>query len=255
MAEAQGPAPKTCTVCGTDVSGKPRVKDAQGRYMCKECFDKARATKGAQDHAAKPRPEAAAKPAPLADEDNSFLLGIGSSSIAAEGTAPCPECGRALTKNTIVCVGCGFNTQTGKRMQVKVTKERAPKGESGGTSASGGSIAGNPHIIGIVTLLAFAGMAVGVVMSPDFAPIYSIATSVFTFCVWIWVVVSAWQDETWMGILCLLCGIYALYWALVKSENVLQKWLYFVGILAQIMGILLNPQVLGQITGGGAGGP
>jgi len=239
MAEAQGSAPKTCTVCGTNVSGKPRVKDAQGRYMCKACFDKARATKGAQEHAAKPKPEAAAKPVPLADEDNSFLLGIGSSSIASEGTAPCPECGRALTKNTIVCVGCGFNTQTGKRMQVKVTKERAPKGES---AASGESMLKNPHVLGLLTLCALGGLALLALVDPSLSAAYFVLLAVFSLVVHIWVVFAAWQDETIHGVLCLVTfffGIfwfYMLYWTLIRNENTLLKWMFINCILGPMIG-------------------
>src|SRR5262245_37233781 len=32
-----GTVEKICTFCGEDVSDKPRVKDARGRYYCKPC--------------------------------------------------------------------------------------------------------------------------------------------------------------------------------------------------------------------------
>lgn len=31
---------KICTVCGIDCSSKPRTKDPQGRYTCRECYDR-----------------------------------------------------------------------------------------------------------------------------------------------------------------------------------------------------------------------
>lgn len=124
MAEATA---KVCTVCGLDVSNKPRVKDAAGRYMCQDCFNKAKATRGAQT-----APKAPPKPAPGAlsadPTDNSFLLDMGSKKSRAEqGTVPCPECGRALDPSSVLCIGCGLNLQTGKRLQVKVHKPEKPQ--------------------------------------------------------------------------------------------------------------------------------
>lgn len=36
---------KTCIVCQTDCTNKPRIKDSQGRYCCKDCADRKRAAK------------------------------------------------------------------------------------------------------------------------------------------------------------------------------------------------------------------
>lgn len=118
---------KSCSVCGIDVSGKPRVKDAAGRYMCSDCVQKAKAARGAQT-APKPKPPVTTTAAPTGDEDNSFLLNLGGkASMAAKGVVLCTECGRALEHGAVVCVGCGFNTVTGKRLQIKVHKPEKDK--------------------------------------------------------------------------------------------------------------------------------
>lgn len=118
---------KSCSVCGIDVSGKPRVKDAAGRYMCADCVQKAKAARGAQT-APKPKPAATTTAAPTGEEDNSFLLNLGGkASMAAKGVVLCTECGRALEHGAVVCVGCGFNTATGKRLQIKVHKPEKDK--------------------------------------------------------------------------------------------------------------------------------
>jgi hypothetical protein len=125
---------KLCTVCGIDCAGKPRIKDQQGRYICKECFDKAKQTRQTQKSppAAGAPAEAAAIPA---DGDNSFLLAMGSKeSTGTAGTKACPECGRAMPQNAVICVGCGFNTSTGKRLSVKVIKAKKEKGAPGAAS-------------------------------------------------------------------------------------------------------------------------
>lgn len=39
----------------------------------------------------------------------------------------------------------------------------------------------------------------------------------------IFILVAAFQDETWKGILCLVCGLYMLYWALLEFYHE-HKW-------------------------------
>lgn len=127
MAEAANPVAKTCSVCGVDVSNRARVKDSQGRYVCKDCFDRAREAKAAKE----PAPKAAQKSAAASSStegDNAFLLGIGGASAAVLGTKPCPECARVLDQHTVICTNCGYNLETGKRLRIKITKEKAPKG-------------------------------------------------------------------------------------------------------------------------------
>jgi len=132
-------ATKLCTVCGIDCSKRPRVKDQQGRYMCQECFDRAKQTKQVQKAPPPPVPDASSKAAEAALlNDNSFLLDLGSSKTAevSGGTKVCPECGRGMSANAVVCIGCGFNSQTGKRLSLKVEKAKKSKSESGGGDAA-----------------------------------------------------------------------------------------------------------------------
>ena len=61
---------KVCVVCRTDVAKLPRVKDPQGQYYCKGCYESARKQAAAQNTAevkpAKPRPMAVVQPPPRA---------------------------------------------------------------------------------------------------------------------------------------------------------------------------------------------
>jgi uncharacterized membrane protein HdeD (DUF308 family) len=47
----------------------------------------------------------------------------------------------------------------------------------------------------------------------------------------LWMIVEAFKTEIWKGSLCLLCGLYALYFALVELEHD-YKW----GLLAASLG-------------------
>jgi hypothetical protein len=64
----------------------------------------------------------------------------------------CPECGRPLTGNPVICIGCGFNVKTGKRLSVKV--ERAKKQKESGPA----SVAAE---IGSSTVFCLVGAAIG----------------------------------------------------------------------------------------------
>lgn len=124
---------KLCTVCGQDVSGKPRVKDPQGRYVCAgECQQKLAASAGAKP-AAKPAAAApAVKAPPMPAEDDVMGRLINASPMI--NALNCGECGAPMTSGSVVCVRCGHNTQTGKSLKtavVKVKEEKKPKATGG----------------------------------------------------------------------------------------------------------------------------
>ena len=53
----------------------------------------------------------------------------GSKSAADEalGGLKCKNCGAEIEPETIICVGCGFNLKSGKNLQTKVKKTKAPR--------------------------------------------------------------------------------------------------------------------------------
>lgn len=109
MAEASA---KTCTKCGVDVAGKPRVKDPQGRYLCQPCFDAVKAAKAE-------RPRASPAPAdPIAEEGIFGMVNLDALQPVDTGPKPrelkvCPACGKARDKDSVVCVNCGFDDRAG----------------------------------------------------------------------------------------------------------------------------------------------
>lgn len=166
---------KLCTVCGIDCSGKPRIKDQQGRYICKECFDKAKQTRQTQKNPVPAALAATAATSGPAEADNSFLLDLGSAkeSTGLQGTKPCPECGRAMPTNAVICIGCGFNTSTGKRVSVRVIKSKQKKEKAAGAGAAaqagssmvfaliGGVVGGGIGAAIWAAIAYFAGVEVG----------------------------------------------------------------------------------------------
>lgn len=107
---------KLCAVCGTDVAGKPRVKNAQGEYLCKggDC------EKTALERAKAPRQ---ARTAPLlSDPDQALMSNLISASPMLNATT-CPQCATPVTGGAVVCIRCGCNLQTGKRLKTTVVRE------------------------------------------------------------------------------------------------------------------------------------
>lgn len=112
---------KVCVLCGQSCAGQARIKNAQGQYAHQAC---------AQAKAAKP--SAPAKVDPGQDDDD--LMGAllddlpapaGPSAVAEGGVrAGCPGCGSALVPGQVICMSCGFNTQSGKAGKTRVV---APK--------------------------------------------------------------------------------------------------------------------------------
>lgn len=239
---------KICTVCGIDVNGRPRVKDAQGRYVCKDCFDKAKAAKSASQPAA-PAPKSAAP----ADGDNSFLLSMGGAAAATGGMKPCPECGRALNEKAVVCTGCGLNIETGKRLKIKVTKEKAPKEKSSGSSDS---ILQNPAAIGLGLLLVSGGLIGAAFFSEPMWIVAVVFAGVLNIVAGIWTVVEAFRDETICGVLILIgrfsgfLYFYELYYVFIRNENTTLKWVYAVSLISVIGSVVANPAILRSLTMG-----
>lgn len=130
---------KTCSVCGQDCSKTQRTKDAKGNYICGACVERAKQTKQAQQTpapAAAIAKSASGKPAsnkPPADGDNAFLLELGGRAQALEGGKPCPNCDRVLNQTDRVCLGCGYDTELGRKVRTKVEAAPKPKKVGGGS--------------------------------------------------------------------------------------------------------------------------
>jgi hypothetical protein len=135
MATAES-AKKVCVVCGADVAGKPRVKDAAGHYMCAgECQQKAESQ--AKERAKARQAAAALQPPPppkqgpvvksaSAPTDGSMLGDLISNSPMVNAVA-CTACGNPMPGGAVVCTRCGFNTQTGKNLKTAVIREKEKK--------------------------------------------------------------------------------------------------------------------------------
>jgi len=234
-------AAKLCTVCGIDCAGKPRIKDQQGRYICKECFDKAKQTRQTQ----KSPPPAAGAPAATvavpADGDNSFLLAMGSKeSTGTAGTKPCPECGRAMPTNAVICVGCGFNTSTGKRLSVKVLKAKKEKAQGDGSKSGSMSIDDGPKVAAVIFII-YAGCGALQFVDPMAGLIGGLVCGVIGLGIAITVLLAAFRDGIMWGLLSLFVPLVILIWVFLINDDTKLKWMVggqILGGIAQLAIVL-----------------
>lgn len=152
-------------LCGEDVTGKPRTKDAQGRYACKACLDARSKSRSASAAAPKPaaRPAQHSSTAPTSGED-ALLANLIDQATANQGP-PCEACGTVMAKGAVVCARCGHNRQTGRAIRTTVVAAPKERGSSGG--GSGGAmktldaIAESPLGIVLAAVCAAIGAAIG----------------------------------------------------------------------------------------------
>lgn len=140
-AEATAPQ-KVCKVCQSDIAQLPRVKDAHGRYYCKPCYAAAsKKQPAAATSKPMPNPKAAApkaappakpvrKPAtsavrevPAASLDD-FMDDFDTTAEVVQAPVPgqaqpgrCQSCQAPLVPGAVICVSCGANTKTGKKLK------------------------------------------------------------------------------------------------------------------------------------------
>ena len=287
MASGSGSTGKVCRRCGVDCAKLPRVKDDRGRYYCKPCYEAARREKLQRNAARATQADAApattvddqpidVEPIDTAADDprtteialdaDSFAIGDWSDAPvpleAVEET--CPGCGGAMASSAVLCVGCGFNRKTGRRIAMSAAggatappTERLPiprgatRGDAGTAAASG--FAAQPWFFGLVSTLFFVGLYVLASRSLAMASVYQGMQMLFSLVIGLWVLVVAFQEGAAHGILCLLCGPYALYYGFVRQENRHLKFGLGASIVAAVLAAFLGGNLLLEMVAKRAG--
>jgi hypothetical protein len=236
MATAES-AKKICVVCGKDVAGQPRVKDAAGRYLCAgECQQRAAAAAKAKQ-AAPPPATVKAAPPPAAAGGGSLMANLIEDSPMLKA-AKCESCGSAMPGGSVICTRCGFNTQTGKALRTAVVtlpKEKTPS-KTGKAAAAVGSTAVaaivSPLVGGLLVFLALAGVGVAGAIVPEFLLASFVIMSISYLAAIIWALVDAAreQENTLAGFIAVhVVGMFAPYLPMGFIFG-------FIGLLLSIVG-------------------
>lgn len=152
---------KACVFCGQSCVGHARIKDAKGHYAHKACADK---------HAKK---QSAEPESGVMDDGLGAGLGGGMDDllvdlepVKTDGVAAasgCAGCGRRMEPGAVVCMNCGFDTQSGKGLKTKTFdakpgKKKSPAGMGESKVAElGAGIAG----LGMKPIFPLIGALVG----------------------------------------------------------------------------------------------
>lgn len=113
--ESSVPA-KVCIYCGQDCADRPRVRDRQGRYACRECALAA----------SKPF----SKPGSLAEDvDADILLAPEPELERPREKVHCPVCLREILPGETMCAGCNYDPAVGLTEETLVA--RKPLGKEG----------------------------------------------------------------------------------------------------------------------------
>lgn len=243
MATAES-AGKTCVVCGKDVTGQPRVKDAAGKYMCAgECQQKAiAAAKARKDAQAGGQSAASVPKAPL---PAGGLLGQLIDDSPMLKAAKCESCGSAMPGGSVICTRCGFNTQTGKALKTAVIVEKEKKEEK---IASRYKREFGPSF-GVLFLIVAGsiGLLCGLtVVSPIFMALGFLLGGACVVVGAVWGIVDAFrQGEALWGVLGVLGfilgfpGLGFLYYMIFVNELKWSKSLYLGAIVGLITGFVI----------------
>ncbi len=224
---------KLCTKCGIDCSGKPRTKDAQGRYMCKPCFD------AVSQKAAAPKPAAkiAPKPVPVADAaDDAAMMAALLESAPAALTETCPSCGNGVAEGNVICTICGYNKETGKAVSVKVSK---PKRDGPGLK----DILLNPKYTGLATGVVLGGLFALGFAAPIAWALFMLLGGLYVLVFSILIIIDAFRMRVLDGILTLIVPLYMVYYVLSKCERPMLKMHGCIGIVTWV-GILISEQMM-----------
>lgn len=237
---------KSCASCGINLDAKPNYKIGSGKYLCPDCMEKAKAAKFAMKaKAAGPQAKAAEADSPT--EDNSFLFGMGSKTAIAEtGTKPCPECGRALTADAVICTGCGFNTDSGKRTRVRILKPEKAKDDK--PTGPKPSIWTNPHVMGIGSMVIFGVFGALRLKSPEFDLPFALTAIAFWVGTWFWAVAKAIEEyEGYVGRLLFMIPFFPTYFVFFKQDSALFRWLWVARYVIGIIFIVTSREVAKEL--------
>jgi len=150
---------KICVLCGLSCAGQARTKNEQGQYAHMACVkarqeqQQGRVDDGLGDEALYGEALGGGMDDLLGDIDSPEAIDseLGGAAMA------CPGCGQRMDAGAVVCMACGYNTQSGRSMSTK-SKEVKPGGGATGAALGGvakvGGAAASP-------MLPFVGALIG----------------------------------------------------------------------------------------------
>jgi hypothetical protein len=151
------------------------------------------------------------------------------------GTAPCPGCAAPMPVNAVVCIKCGYNKKIGRRMETVRNVEAAPL--PGGHSVSVDELLskaaqsieddkaeerkktaeGMPWWVYLIGIFGVVGFMVTMMVLPQQLALMTGGFIIWALCIvvniyaTIRIYMIAFSESVSEGVMCLICGLYQLY--------------------------------------------
>lgn len=117
---------RICRICLSDCAGIPRIKDKRGRYYCLSCYEEVKAKQRDNEAPANAAGSSmndstlaeTCADIPALDESSSGSSVM--SQIFEDTDKPCPGCGVLSPVGTVTCIECGYNWQTGVKIEYEL---------------------------------------------------------------------------------------------------------------------------------------
>ena len=244
--QAKPKALKVACACGKTLLVKTEL--AGKAVTCPSCGNAVRI--GTPKKKAAPKPAAAVPPAGGGIDD---LLDEVDLSVSATGHR-CPECRHELEPDDVICVKCGYNLETGKKLQTRTSRKVDPIEKLKGVSAkdikqkrkAGQSfdVSKQPWLIVAVVLI--VPTAIMWFVNPLMAVMTLVMVSSLANLIGsIWILVIAFQDSVLQGVLCLFVPCYMLYYIISNwEETKAPTGIIVVSIVASVVGNAMAASVI-----------
>jgi hypothetical protein len=151
---------KICGICKQDCSAKPRIKDPQGHYFCRDCVEKKQAASKAHGPGTKVATKPVVAPRLAAPEDQGVMARLIEDSIA-RSKETCPGCRKPMRPDAVVCVNCGYNRATSQVISTAVEKAPVPTPGKEGGLKKGVGVAAAAASAGLAPIFALVGAIIG----------------------------------------------------------------------------------------------
>ncbi|MHC4218461.1 MAG: hypothetical protein ACYSU7_08395 [Planctomycetota bacterium] len=247
--------PKICGLCGEDCSQKPRIKDPEGQYFCRECYEEAlerqRARHELEDSPVEPvglgpdyepdlEADLEADLDAVSPEELDREFGLEEADDEPAPGLACPGCGRALEPDAAICINCGYSAQTGGK--VKVKKRTMSLAWPSATEGVGAMLL-TPMAVGIGLMALYGLLFVVSLMIPDMGVLFLGVQTVFGLAIGITVLVFAFMTGIGQGFLTLCVPFYVLYFVFSVCDNQYVRWLFGANLLGWIGSMYIQYQL------------
>jgi DNA-directed RNA polymerase subunit RPC12/RpoP len=142
-------------------------------------------------------------------------------SEAVEAAEDCPNCQAELAADALICMACGYNTETGQTLATSAPKKKKQR------KAAGSSFRGTPLGNASAVMLVFTVLAL-VAFFAKLQLLFMVAAVAYVGFMNLWLLVAAFREGILHGLLTFFIGIYGLYFVYGVSDDSRFKALFSV---------------------------